>query len=99
MLDDKVVKIVGEHLKAYRKAKKLSLRELSDRCGVPKTTIARYENGADGDIDKYNKICDALGINFRELVMDVQLAATKDLLNSIHESRLELEVKERGPPR
>ncbi len=75
MLEDKVVLLVGEYLRAYRKAKKLSLRDLSQQCGVPKTTISRYENGADGDIDKYHAICDALGIDFRKLVMQAQLDA------------------------
>lgn len=70
MLDDKVLGLIGTKLRARRSAKHMSLRTLADMCGVPKSTIARYEQGRDGSIDNLAKICAYLGLDYATLVQD-----------------------------
>ncbi|MBC7405362.1 MAG: helix-turn-helix transcriptional regulator [Cytophaga sp.] len=36
---------LGERIKLARKAKKITLRELENRCGVHRTTLGRLESG------------------------------------------------------
>ena len=102
MLDDRIVKRIGEYLHAYRRARRMSLRELSDRCGVSRSTISRYEAGMDGDIDKYHMICNALGVNFNDVVRQAQksvaeeyLVEVEDLKSDLMLTQAELAVKEK----
>lgn len=68
MLDNKVLHVLGETLQKERLQRHLSLRALSMQCGVPKSTIARYESGKDGSIESLDKICSSLGLVYSDLI-------------------------------
>lgn len=59
-----------EGLKAMRKLRGWSVRELSERCGVPQTTIEGWEiRGTDKAIaGKLKKAADALGCKVDDLL-------------------------------
>ncbi|MBQ9021045.1 MAG: helix-turn-helix transcriptional regulator [Eggerthellaceae bacterium] len=57
-----------EGLKAIRKLRGWSVRELAEYSGVPKTTIEGWENrGTDKAIaGKLKRVADALGVNMED---------------------------------
>lgn len=53
---------IGSQLAAIRQSKGLSLRQLSDMCGVTYQNINKIENGRyNASVDILGKICNALG--------------------------------------
>lgn len=44
-LDKVVLKLLGKHLKALRKAKKLTYRKVAQQCNVDYSDIQKIENG------------------------------------------------------
>lgn len=56
-------------LKNKREEKELSLRDLSDRTNISPSTLQRYETMETTiPLDKFQKICDALGLKADELL-------------------------------
>jgi len=58
---------LGKKIELVRKAKGLSLDDLSEKTGIAKTTLMDYENGKDGKLSNLIKIVEALGMNLNEL--------------------------------
>lgn len=59
-------KKIGGMIAEIRKSKGISLRQLSDMCGVTFQNINKVENGRyNVSVDILAKICDALGCEFR----------------------------------
>jgi len=59
---------IGEKLHAIRKAKRISLTELSEKSGVQMATLSRIENKKMvGTLDSHMQIAKALGIDVTEL--------------------------------
>lgn len=59
---------IGEKLKAIRKAKKISLTELSEKSGVQMATLSRIENKKMiGTLESHMQIAKAIGIDVTEL--------------------------------
>lgn len=44
-LEKSILKKFGNHLKGFRKERKLSLRQMASRCNVEHSDIKRYEDG------------------------------------------------------
>lgn len=62
-------KVIGEHIKEYRKNNNVSQRELAEQLFVSDKTISRWELGKGlPDIEQLPKIADILGISIDELV-------------------------------
>lgn len=61
---------VGERIKAARKAKGLTQKELGEACGIAESTIRRYELGKlNPKYETLQKIAEPLGVNFLDLVL------------------------------
>jgi len=62
------LKLIGEAIRLSRKAKKITLVELSRLTGVAQATLSRIETGVmQGTIDSHKKIAEALGVSLAEL--------------------------------
>lgn len=67
---------VGEIIHKLRKAKKMTLLELSNESGVALATLSRVENGKmTGTLESHMSICRALEVNLPDLYRD--LSASK----------------------
>ncbi|MBF0571376.1 MAG: helix-turn-helix transcriptional regulator [Candidatus Omnitrophica bacterium] len=63
---------IGEKLHAIRKAKKISLTELSEKSGVQMATLSRIENKKMvGTLESHIQIAKSLGIDVTELYKDL----------------------------
>jgi len=59
---------IGEKLHAIRKAKRISLTELSEKSGVQMATLSRIENKKMvGTLESHMQIAKVLGIDVTEL--------------------------------
>ena len=77
-LDDLLNKMAGNEIKKERDKQRLTLEQLSKKCGVSKQNIYYYEIGRNRiKIDKYIKICEALGLNYIEILEKVALEYIK----------------------
>lgn len=67
----------GERIKAYRKAMKLSQKELGEKIGALNTSISNWENNLNmPNADQIMALCEVFGISPREL-----LGANEDALD------------------
>lgn len=80
MKDEIILENIGRLLKQARTQQKLSLRELSQRSGVAKSTISRYEAGQDGSIKNLDTVCRALGLDYSYLVQLAQELSEDEVL-------------------
>ena len=63
---------IGEKLHAIRKAKRISLTELSEKSGVQMATLSRIENKKMvGTLESHMQIAKALGVDITELYKDL----------------------------
>lgn len=73
---------VAENIRKFRKERKMTQRQLGEKCGMYESQIRKYELGtANPKIDTIKKIADALNVSIDRL--------TGDSVSSIIESRLE----------
>ena len=72
----------GMHLKSYRKAKKMTLKQLAEETGLSVGFLSKIENGfGNPSINNIQKICYVLGIT----VNDLMITKTEDeLLSTIN---------------
>lgn len=69
---------IGGKIKELRKAKKMTLQELSEKSGVALATLSRIENGImTGTIDSHLQICKALDITLPELYSELEESKRK----------------------
>jgi len=69
---------IGEKIKKLRKAKNLTLAELSDKSGVALATLSRIENNKmTGTLESHMAICKALGIGLPEIYSHLSHRATE----------------------
>lgn len=70
--------LVGKQLKALRIYKRMSLRDVEERCGLSFSAIGKYENGRSIDLDRLKLLCeDGLGISMIDFLTDVQKIANE----------------------
>src|ERR1700733_13596313 len=63
---------IGEKLEAIRKAKRISVTELSEKSGVQMATLSRIENKKMvGTLESHIQIAKALGVDVTELYKDI----------------------------
>ena len=90
---------VGEKIRKYREEKGLSQKELADKADVSPSTISKAEGGLfTPSPDKLQRIADALGIPFSELVdltAEMQVDTLLEIL-SIHLHRQEYDDASRA---
>lgn len=77
-LDDLLNKMAGNEIKKEREKQNLTLEQLAKKCNVSKQNIYYYEIGRNRiKVDKYIKICQALGIDYIEILEKVALEYIK----------------------
>ena len=76
--DVKDARAIGERLKALRKERGMTARDLADKIGVSYTTIYRWENG-DRIPDGFNmgKLMNVLGVRMKDIISDIGLNSDK----------------------
>ena len=76
--DVKDARAIGERLKALRKERGMTARDLADKIGVSYTTIYRWENG-DRIPDGFNmgKLMNVLGVRMKDIISDIDLNPDK----------------------
>ena len=89
---------VGERLRALRKARRMTLVELSKATGVDIATISRMETGKmTGTLESHVKLATALGAKVTELYAGIEEARIKDAVSVQPPSRQsEVYVHEAG---
>jgi putative transcriptional regulator len=81
---------LGKHLRAQRLAAELSQSELSDRCGISKPTISRYENDhVQPSIDTLKRLAAALGLEVSSLLPATDLTE-QHLSDAMHRRGMEV---------
>jgi transcriptional regulator with XRE-family HTH domain len=69
-------KLVGERVRALRKAKRWSQEELADRAKVSQGTLSRIENGhVDMRMDTLTFVAMALGVPVHDLLLPPNMRA------------------------
>ena len=67
-----MLKNLGQRIRTLRKAKGLTLVEISDKTGVAQATLSRIETGTMiGTVECHEKVAEALGIGLAELYSGV----------------------------
>lgn len=76
--DVKDARAIGERLKALRKERGMTARDLADKIGVSYTTIYRWENG-DRIPDGFNmgKLMNVLGVRMKDVISKIDLDSDK----------------------
>ena len=76
--DVKDARAIGERLKALRKERGMTARDLADKIGVSYTTIYRWENG-DRIPDGFNmgKLMNVLGVRMKDVISNIDLDSDK----------------------
>ena len=70
--------MIGNKMKELRKAKGVSLTELSEKSGVQLATLSRMENQKmTGTLESHIRIAKALGVDLTELYKDIEIEALK----------------------
>ena len=88
-------KVIGEHIKEYRKNNNVSQRELAEQLFVSDKTISRWELGKGlPDIEQLPKIADILGISIDELVGSENAMTEADQVAVIDQYKEELKRRE-----
>ena len=68
MLNQEVLKLIGNELKNRRIKKHISTRDLSLYSGVSKSTVSRIELGNDCGFEKFQTMCYTLRLDWVEVV-------------------------------
>jgi transcriptional regulator with XRE-family HTH domain len=72
---------VGSGIKRYRQKNKWSLKDLSEKSGIPISTLSKVENGQMSlKIEKLMAVCEALGIDIMQLVSPAESEAALKLV-------------------
>jgi transcriptional regulator with XRE-family HTH domain len=74
---------LGDALKAERRSRRLSLRDVSDETGVSVNTLSRVERGHLPDLKNYQRLVDWLGVpadTFLETAQSESTVGTLDLV-------------------
>lgn len=97
-----VVAPIGERIKALRKQKKISQKDLAEKLGITSNTLYRYEHGDISiSLEMLANIAEALDMSFLELVGDTKenrqaiesLAALKEDVEALLDYSIPDEVK------
>lgn len=77
-LDELLNKRAGAIIKKERERQDLSLEQLSSKSGVSKQNIYYYEIGRNRiKVEKYIKLCNALNLDFKEVLEKISLEYIK----------------------
>ena len=67
--------IIGENIKSIRKEKKITQKELAEKCNLATITIRQYENGKrEPKYETLSKIANALNVS----ILDLTLSKSKE---------------------
>lgn len=81
---------VGKRIREIRTSRKLTAKELSERCGVPEKSIYKIESGGvkDPRISSVMSIAKGLGCSVDELISDIDIdVVTTQMIDLIKRSR------------
>jgi len=82
-----VIVLIGKRMQELRKAKKMSLTELSEKSGVQIATLSRMENQKmTGTLESHMQIAQALGVDLTALYKDM----------AAQEQEAQVEIQENG---
>ena len=74
---------IGENIRIYRRANRMTLNELADRINKSKATVGKYEQGAIAlDMDTLYEIAAALKVSPAQLMVSL-LPENEDLTESL----------------
>jgi transcriptional regulator with XRE-family HTH domain len=82
-MSDRRTPQLGDTLKAERRSRRLSLRDVSDETGVSVNTLSRVERGHLPDLKNYQRLVDWLGVpadTFLETAQSENASGTLDLV-------------------
>lgn len=64
---------IGAELKNQRKMKKITQEQLSEKTGIGRTAIAKYETGTITiSMEAFVTICNAIGINYADVLEGIE---------------------------
>lgn len=70
---DIITKQIGERIRAARKEKKLTQEQLSEKTGIQRSIITRYELGQiEIGMPAFVTICNALEVNYAKLLEGIE---------------------------
>lgn len=73
MKRDIITKQIGERIRTARKAKKLTQQQLSEKTGIQRSLITRYELGMiEIGMPAFVTICEALNVNYAEILEGIK---------------------------
>lgn len=79
---------LGKKLKSFRKERKMTLKELSEKSGVQIATLSRMENDSmTGTLDSHANICKTLGISLADFYREIESAHKTLSVRSGEESK------------
>lgn len=75
---------VGKFIALKRKEKNLTQDQFAERLGISGKSVSKWERGLNlPDMDKLDKICEVLNINFIDLLNGDEVSLTSDKLNDM----------------
>lgn len=73
MKRDIITKQIGERIRTARKTKKLTQQQLSEKTGIQRSLITRYELGMiEIGMPAFVTICEALDVNYAEILEGIK---------------------------
>ncbi len=76
--------VVGAILRHYRTTKGIEQKDLSEKTGIPQSTISRAEKGdVSVSVDLLDKLCYGLGVMPSQVFKDAETARTNLLKNDV----------------
>lgn len=79
-----IINELGIRIKQYRISLDMTQAELSEKCGVSHSTVARLENGADSKLSNYIRVLDGLGLLQN---LDVLIPEAQEDFKAIYEKK------------
>lgn len=73
MNKDEINMALGMSIRRIRKGKRITQEDLAKRVGITRSVLTRYELGQiEMSMSMYVAICDALGVNYAELMESIR---------------------------
>jgi len=70
----KINESIGDEIRFARLRKRMTQEQLSQKTGIGRSTIAKYESGQiEMSMPVFITICDAIGVNYAEILNGVNI--------------------------